>query len=71
MAAAGALNAAVAALAIHHGVVPPTLNLEQPDPVCNLDWVPNQAREVRVEQALALARGWEGQNVALALRAIR
>ena len=69
VAGAGALNVAVAALAIHHGVVPPTLNLEHPAPECDLDWVPGEARTLRVDRALALARGLEGQNVALALRA--
>lgn len=66
---AGALNVAVAALAAHHGVVPPTLNLTDPDPACDLDWVPGEARELQVEHALALARGLEGQNVAVAVRA--
>jgi 3-oxoacyl-[acyl-carrier-protein] synthase II len=67
---AGALNAAVAALAIHHGVVPPTLNLERPDPDCDgVDWVPREARTTPVGHALALARGLEGQNVVLAMRA--
>ncbi len=70
VAAAGALNAAVAALAIYHQIAPPTLNLENPDPACNLDWIPGQARELRLHQALALARGLEGQNVALAMRAV-
>jgi 3-oxoacyl-[acyl-carrier-protein] synthase II len=66
---AGALNAAVAALAIHHGVIPPTLNLERTDPECNgLDWVPREARRTDVRQAVALARGLEGQNVAVAIR---
>lgn len=70
VAAAGALNAAVAALAIHHGVVPPTLNLEHPDPECNhVDWVPREARELPVGSALAVARGFAGQNVVLALKA--
>jgi 3-oxoacyl-[acyl-carrier-protein] synthase II len=70
VAAAGALNAAVAALAVHHGVVPPTLNLEHPDPQCNhADWVPREARELSVGSALAVARGFAGQNVALALKA--
>jgi 3-oxoacyl-[acyl-carrier-protein] synthase II len=68
---AGALNAAVAALAIYHSVIPPTLNLENPDPACDLDWVPGRAREKRVAQALALARGLEGQNVAVTLRAVQ
>jgi 3-oxoacyl-[acyl-carrier-protein] synthase II len=71
MAAAGALNVAVAALALEHQVVPPTLNLERIDPDCALDWVPRKAREVRLEQALALARGLGGQSVALALRIVR
>ena len=66
---AGALNAAVAALAIARGTIPPTLNLQNPDPACRLDWVPGEARETEVGQALALARGLEGQNVALAMRA--
>ena len=70
-AGAGALNAAVAALAVHHGAMPPTLNLEQPDPGCDgIDWIPNDAREAEVRQSLALARGFEGQNVALAFRAV-
>lgn len=68
MAGAGALNAAVAALAVRHGAVPPTLNLVQPDPACDLDYVPGDAREMRVDTALALARGMEGQNVALVMR---
>ena len=70
MGAAGALNVAIAALAIARGALPPTLNLENLDPACEgVDWIPKEAREVRVEQALAIARGLEGQNVALALRA--
>jgi 3-oxoacyl-[acyl-carrier-protein] synthase II len=69
MAAAGALNVAVAALALEHQRVPPTLNLEKVDPDCALDWAPGKSREVRVEKALALARGLGGQSVALALRA--
>lgn len=71
IAAAGALNAAVAALALHHDVVPPTLNLEHPDPDCNhADWVPRESRELAVTHALALARGFAGQNVALGLKAV-
>lgn len=70
VAAAGALNAAVCALAIDGGAVPPTLNLDRPDPACQgLDWVPGQARETPVRTALALARGLEGQQIALALTA--
>lgn len=69
-AAAGALNVAVAALAIQHQMVPATLNLDTLDPACLMDWVPRQARKLPVEQALALARGFEGQSVALALRVV-
>jgi 3-oxoacyl-[acyl-carrier-protein] synthase II len=66
---AGALNAAVAALAISNDLLPPTLNLDRPDPDCDgLDWVPREARRTEVRQALALARGLEGQNVVLAIR---
>lgn len=63
----GALNAAVSALALHHGVVPATLNLDNPDPVCDLDHVRGSARECRPSHAMALARGIEGQAVALTL----
>jgi 3-oxoacyl-[acyl-carrier-protein] synthase II len=67
---AGVLNAAVATLAIAKGAVPPTLNLEQLDPDCEgPDWIPGAAREAGVDLALALARGFEGQNVAIAIRA--
>jgi 3-oxoacyl-[acyl-carrier-protein] synthase II len=67
--AAGALNVSVAALAIDRGAVPPTLNLENVDPDCaGVDWVPKDGREAKVDMAIAMARGLEGQNVALALR---
>ncbi|MER6347575.1 beta-ketoacyl-[acyl-carrier-protein] synthase family protein [Streptomyces sp. NPDC001595] len=64
---AGALNAAVCALALHNGAVPANLNLDSPDPVCDLDYVRGAARESAPKHALALARGIEGQAVALAL----
>ncbi|MGW2827327.1 beta-ketoacyl-[acyl-carrier-protein] synthase family protein [Streptomyces sp. NPDC001443] len=63
----GALNAAVCALALHHGAVPATLNLDAPDPVCDLDHVRGSARESGPAHAMALARGIEGQAVALNL----
>ena len=69
VAAAGALNAAVATLAIARGALPPLLNLDDIDEGCaTADWV-TRAREQRVGGAVALARGVEGQSVALALRA--
>lgn len=65
VAGAGALNVAVAALAVRDGVIPPTLNLTEPDPACDLDYVPEGPRQMQIDRAMALARGLEGQNVAL------
>lgn len=70
-AAAGALNVAVAALAVHRRQAPPTLNLTDPDPRCGgSDWIAGEARARPMRNALALARGLEGQNMALAVRAV-
>jgi 3-oxoacyl-[acyl-carrier-protein] synthase II len=60
--AAGALEAQMSALAVYHGVLPPTINYEHPDPVCDLDYVPNEAREARVDVALSNAMGLGGHN---------
>src|SRR5436853_2718438 len=60
--AAGAIEAMMCVLAIHHGVIPPTMNYETPDPECDLDYVPNEAREARVEVALSNAMGLDGHN---------
>jgi 3-oxoacyl-[acyl-carrier-protein] synthase II len=60
--AAGAIEAMMCVLAVHHGVLPPTMNYEQPDPACDLDYVPNVAREVQVEVALSNAMGLGGHN---------
>jgi 3-oxoacyl-[acyl-carrier-protein] synthase II len=60
--AAGALGAMVCALSIRDGVVPPTINLEHPDPDCDLDYVPNQARPMTVRTAMTNAFGFGGQN---------
>jgi 3-oxoacyl-[acyl-carrier-protein] synthase II len=64
---AGALNVAVAALALHTGVAPATRNLETVAPDCDLDWIPGDARQSNPATALGLARGLEGQAVAVAL----
>jgi 3-oxoacyl-[acyl-carrier-protein] synthase II len=69
--AAGGIEAIAAALAIHHGVLPPTINYEKPDPECDLDYVPNQARKQDVEVALTNAFGFGGTNATLALRKFR
>jgi 3-oxoacyl-[acyl-carrier-protein] synthase II len=65
--AAGALEAMASALAIHHGVVPPTINYEEPDPACDLDYVPNEARETEVRVALSNAMGLGGHNACVLL----
>lgn len=66
--AAGGLESAVTALAIHHDVVPPTINQEEADPDCDLDVVPNTARRMRVRAALNNSFGFGGTNACLVLR---
>src|SRR3954462_900310 len=60
--AAGAIEAMMCVLAVHNGVLPPTINYEHPDPVCDLDYVPNEAREAEVDVALSNAMGLGGHN---------
>ena len=60
--AAGAIEAMMCVLAIHHGVLPPTANYEQPDPELDLDYVPNKARKAEVDVALSNAMGLGGHN---------
>jgi 3-oxoacyl-[acyl-carrier-protein] synthase II len=60
--AAGAIEAMMCVLAIHEGVIPPTINYHHPDPDCDLDYVPNEAREARVDVALSNAMGLGGHN---------
>jgi 3-oxoacyl-[acyl-carrier-protein] synthase II len=60
--AAGAIEAMMCVLALHDGVLPPTMNYETPDPECDLDYVPNEARRVQVEAALSNAMGRGGHN---------
>ncbi|MGH7613553.1 MAG: beta-ketoacyl-ACP synthase II [Gemmatimonadales bacterium] len=66
--AAGALEFAVCALAVHHGVIPPTINQITPDPACDLDAAPNKAVKRRVDVALSNSFGFGGHNVTLAVR---
>lgn len=67
--AAGGLEAVVTALTLARGIVPATINLEKTDPTCDLDFVPNQARSVRVTAAISNSFGFGGHNVTLAMRA--
>jgi 3-oxoacyl-[acyl-carrier-protein] synthase II len=69
--AAGALEAIVSVLAIHHQVSPPTINLVNPDPACDLDYVPNAAREMKIDVALSNSFGFGGTNGSLAFRRLR
>lgn len=66
--AAGAVEAAVTALAVRNGMLPPTINYETRDEVCDLDYVPNHARQADVRLGLSNAFGFGGQNAVLALR---
>jgi 3-oxoacyl-[acyl-carrier-protein] synthase II len=68
--AAGAVEGAACALAITHGTVPPTMHYEHPDPDCDLDVVPNEARNLDVRLALSNSFGFGGQNACVAFRAI-
>lgn len=64
----GGIEAVATVMAIAHDRVPPTINLEQPDPECDLDYVPHQSREQKVEVALSNSFGFGGHNVTLAFR---
>ncbi len=66
--AAGAVELIASALALEAGVVPPTIHLEQPDPECDLDYVPNAARSAEIGMALSISLGFGGHNGVLAIR---
>jgi len=66
--AAGAVEAIATILALRDGVLPPTINQVTPDPECNLDYVPNEAREARIEVALSNGFGFGGHNAVVAFR---
>jgi beta-ketoacyl-acyl-carrier-protein synthase II len=68
MGAAGAIEAAVCALTLHSGRIHPTVNYDEPDPVCDLDYVPNEARQADVRVTLSNSFGLGGQNACLVLR---
>ena len=65
IAAAGSVEAITCLLCIRDGIVPPTINYQTPDPDCDLDYIPNVARNLKVRRALSNSFGFGGQNVSL------
>ena len=68
--AAGGVELAACAMAIKHGIIPPTINLENPDPECDLDCVPNHAREAKLRNVLSNSFGFGGHNATLLFKAL-
>ena len=68
--AAGGVEVIAAALALHHGIVPPTINLNEPDPVCDLNYTANTAKKVDLTIAITESLGFGGHNSCIALRKI-
>jgi 3-oxoacyl-[acyl-carrier-protein] synthase II len=66
--AAGGIEAAFTVLAVHHGVVPPTINLDDPDPDCDLDYVPHTARQAKIRVAISNSFGFGGTNASVVVR---
>jgi 3-oxoacyl-[acyl-carrier-protein] synthase II len=66
--AAGAVEAMFSVLAVKHGVLPPTINYDEPDPDCDLDYIPNEAREADVRTAMSNSFGFGGHNAAIVIR---
>jgi len=68
--AAGAIEAAFSVLTMRSGIIPPTINLDEPDPECDLDYTPSQARQAEVRVALSNSFGFGGHNTVLAFRSV-
>jgi 3-oxoacyl-(acyl-carrier-protein) synthase len=66
--AAGAVEFIVACLALKTNIVPPTINYENPDPECDLNYTPNKAREIKLDTALSNSLGFGGHNAAILLK---
>jgi 3-oxoacyl-[acyl-carrier-protein] synthase II len=71
IAAAGAVELVITVTALRKGTIPPTINYETPDPECDLDYVPNRARDVRFRHALSNSFGFGGQNISLVVSEFR
>ncbi len=69
--AAGGVEAVLTTLALYHGILPPTMNLEHADPECDLDYIPGQARHVPIEAALSNAFGFGGVNACLVVKSVQ
>jgi 3-oxoacyl-[acyl-carrier-protein] synthase II len=70
MAAGTAMQSITACLALERGILPPTANYEEPDPECDLDYVPNRARHKKIQVALVNSFGLGGTNIVIAFRKI-
>jgi 3-oxoacyl-[acyl-carrier-protein] synthase II len=68
MGAAGGVEAIITTLALRDGILPPTINYEEPDPECDLDYVPNTARKADIRIAASNSMGFGGHNAVLLLR---
>jgi len=68
--ASGGVEAVITSMAVHHNLLPPTINLEHPDPECDLDYVPLKARDKRVVYAMSNSFGFGGHNATLLLKKV-
>jgi 3-oxoacyl-[acyl-carrier-protein] synthase II len=69
--AAGGVEAVISILSLERGILPPTINLENPDPECDLDYIPNTARKKQVDIAISNSFGFGGTNATLVFRKFR
>ena len=69
--AAGGVEAVISVLAIKEGTLPPTINYTDPDPTCDLDYVPNQPRKAKVDAVISNSLGFGGHNATVAFKAFR